>query len=69
MPSAISWAFQISLQHRHIPRAVLLKRLYLVGIIAFAVLLAPMSQPHMYSNSLSRRDSQVNMYVQMAQAS
>lgn len=51
------------------PRAVLLKILYPVGIVAFAVLLAPMSWPYMYSNLLSYREPKVNMYVQMTQAS
>ena len=48
------------------PRATLIMRLYLVGIIAFAALLGPLSHPALYSNMLSSGSPGVNMYGQVA---
>ena len=50
------------------PRAALIKWLYLVGIIAFAGLVGPMSQPSLYSNTLPSGDAAVNMYGHTVQA-
>lgn len=50
---------------RH-PRAALLKTLYLTGIVAFAVLLRPLSSPMYYSNVLSEQEIELNLYAQTA---
>ncbi|CAL5226832.1 g9696 [Coccomyxa viridis] len=48
------------------PRARLISRLYLVGILAFAALVGPLSHPLLYSNMLPSRSLGVNMYGHIA---
>lgn len=48
------------------PRARLISRLYLVGILAFAALVGPLSHPSLYSNMLPSRSLGVNMYGHIA---
>ena len=47
------------------PRATLITRLYLVGIVAFAALLRPLSHPSLYSNTLLSSSLCVDMYGQI----
>ena len=55
--------FPAALSH---PRAVILRRLYITGILAFAVLLAPMTEPSFYGNMMPHGDSKVNKYAETA---
>ena len=55
--------FPTALSH---PRAVILRRLYITGILAFAVLLAPMTGPSFYGNMMPHGVSKVNKYAETA---